>query len=275
MKTLNTAMACVALVLAGAGTLSADTIVRSFDDSFVANGQWFKSDIRQDGTASTVDLTGAGGDLENNQPLPIGAALLTTGFDDGDKAEVAVANEFGTISSILDNIELAYSYHKANVPGGNAFAAPSLKLAVFGSHPDDGFVTLIYEPTWNQPGNEGSSTAVPTDQWTDVSIDADTGLFWQTGGFGQSNSFGGPPLKTLSDWSTTFDSQFLDAELVAISMGVGTFNQGQEGYFDDVQIAGTDADAKYNFEPIPTPTAALAGLGLLGGMALRRRRLVA
>ena len=98
---------------------------------------------------------------------------------------------------------------------------------------------LVYEPTWNQPGSEGASVIVPADDWATVSITPDSGLFSQTGGFGQTNSAGGPPLKTLLDWSTTFDSQFLNAELVTVSVGVGTYNQGQTGYFDDVTI-GTD-----------------------------------
>ena len=50
-------------------------------------GVWFENDVRIGGTASTVDLTGFPGDLENNQPLPVGAAKLTTDFTNLAKAE--------------------------------------------------------------------------------------------------------------------------------------------------------------------------------------------
>ncbi len=82
-----------------------------------------------------------------------------------------------------------------------------------------------------------------------VTIDENTGLFWTTGGFGFGNSFGGPPIKTLAEWRTALSSDFGDADLLAVSVGVGSFNVGQIGYFDNVIIAGTNADASYDFEP--------------------------
>lgn len=261
--------------------------VNSIDAAFMAPGQWFENDVRAAGTASIQDLTGLGGNLETAAPLPTGAARLTTGFDNNDKAEIGVVPVFGGASTKAGDIladatfTLEYSFHKAAVAGGNAFAAPAIKLTFFSStFAGDGFGTLVYEPTWNQPGNLGSSVAVPTDQWTNVTIDLNNGLFWWTGGFGQPNTAGGPPLRTLSDWGGEFDPGFSDADLVLLSVGVGTFNQGQNGYFDNVGITRAGQTTTYDFQAataVPEPSSALLfGIGLIGlGMLLRRRRLAA
>lgn len=95
----------------------------------------------------------------------------------------------------------------------------------------------------------------PTDEWTREDLDADTGGWWATGGFGAPNGFGGcgtVPCPTLREWLNTLSSDFGQATLIAVSVGVGSFNKGQIGYFDHVTIAGTNADASYDFEPAPT-----------------------
>lgn len=223
-------------------------------------GVWFESDIRGDGEAAVVSLFGEGGNLENAQPLPLGAARLITLDSNDDKAEVAVVDNYGTVGDILSSFELAYSFYKASVPDTNAAAAPSIKLTI--SNPNcaegvDCFGTLVYEPNWNGPGatspNPPSTNPTP-DVWTPVQIDADNGLFWWTGGFGQSNSFGGPPIRTLNEWADVMSPDFLTASVVAVSVGVGTFNPNQVGYFDDVRIShafGAGFDKQYDFEPVP------------------------
>lgn len=280
------ATAILAAGLATAGSASAVTLEVNSIAPFTVTPTpmvWFANDIRGGGTAS-IETLGGGGNLQNNQPLPTGATKLTTGLDNADKAEIAVVDSYGQVGNIFRSLNVGYSYFKdANLPGSPAAAnsaAPAIKLAISGAHPTDGFVQLIYEPTWNQSGTEGSSVAVPTGDWATVNIDFDTGLFWNTGGFGQMNSFGGPPLRTLEEWMMTFDMEFLTAELVGISIGVGSFNQGQVGYFDDVQIShtfGDGYDKTYDFEAaaaaVPEPAAlGLFGLGLVGlGLARRRR----
>ena len=249
-----------------------------------AAGAWYKSDMRAGGTASLVDLTGLGGDLENNVPLPTGALKLTTGFSNDDKAEVATFDDFGDATTVLNAITLQYSYYKQTVGGGNIYAAPALKLAILGPNHDqdtnDNYGQLVYEPYWNQPG--GGAPPAPADAWQTVSIDASTGDddninsggWWWTGGFELPSGSGGPPLQSLDEWIADFQSadgaDFAGARVVGISFGVGTYNQGQVGYVDELIIGGTLANETYNFQ-VPEP-GSLALLGFGGLIAVRRRR---
>jgi hypothetical protein len=204
-----------------------------------------------------ADLTGLGGDLEFAQPLPIGAAKLTTDLTDAAKAEVSVAGNFGVLNDILDSLAVGYSWHKASNPGQNLNAAPSLKLTFFNSVCDqtpgttpDCYATLVYEPYTNGFGNYPA-----LDTWQRSDLDADTGYWWTTGGFGLPNGFGGcgvSPCPTLRQLVTSSTPDFGQATLVAVSVGVGSYNQGQIGYFDNVTITGTLADATYDFNPAPT-----------------------
>ena len=252
-------------------------VVTSLDSSFTTPGQWFQR-VAVGGTAGIVDLAGQGGNLENNQPLPTGAVRLTTGTDDLDRGEAAVADNFGTFGEFLQSGSLSYSYYKDSTGDLNAFAAPSIKLSVRDDNTaqGDNFTTFVFEPTWNI--TTGSSIAVPTDDWITANIDASDGVFWHTGFYTQGGLGGnGSDGNTLSDWATVFGDDILDATIVEIAVGVGTFNQGQTGYFDDVQFSNGDISRSYDFQAaavLPEPaTLALFGLGLAGlAVAQRRRR---
>jgi hypothetical protein len=221
---------------------------------------WYAADVRPGGTASIESLVGAGGNLESNQPLPIGAAKLTTSSSNDAKAEVSTYQNFGLASVVLRNIDLAYGYYKT--AGGNAEAAPSIKLTLASpGGTGDNFGTLIYEPYWNQ-GVDGS-VPPPTDAWQSVMIDENTGSggtggggWWWNGGFGQPNSGAGPPIRSLAEWADLFASSslpefdFAQAIVTTLSVGIGTFNAGQINYFDNVSISIDGAEATvFNFEP--------------------------
>jgi hypothetical protein len=217
-------------------------------------GVWYEADVRPGGTASVSDLTGVGGDLENNQPLPIGAAKLTTDLTNDAKAEVAITNNYGQTAVIIPTLQIGYSWHKSSNVGQNLNAAPALKLTFFNpvcneTPGGDCFATLVYEPYQNGFGN-----FPPLDTWQRSELNQTAGGWWTTGGFGAPNGFGGcgtPTCPTLADWLATLTPDFAQADLVAVSVGVGSFNPGQIGYFDNVVITGTNADASYDFEPAP------------------------
>ncbi len=246
--------------------LGATTVTSFAPSSNTTPGVWYESSVTSAGDAAVVDLTGAGAPLETTQPLPIGAARLTTTTDNSDRANVGVLNSYGQPGDIFSSLSLAYSYYKASNGTQNLAAAPSLKLTIFNAVCDDGasagdcFGVLVYEPTWNQSGSEGSSVSPPLDTWITASIDGDSGVFWWTGGFGQPNTAGGPPLRTLNQWLAVMSSDFLDADLLLVEIGVGSFNQNQLGYFDDVSIAhsfGGGFNEAYDFEPPPQGTLSL------------------
>jgi len=267
------------------GASAATVVVTGFEApvAMPSAGLWYGADIRDGGTASVVDLTGLGGNLESNQPLPTGAAKLTTGLANNDKAEVATYADFGDAATVLSTAIFGYDYYKQTVAGGNAFAAPSMKIGVFSATgTGDNYGQLVYEPNWNQPG--GGSQLVPADAWQAVSIDANTGAgsdasggwFW-TGGFELANGAGGPPLRSLAEWATAFatsdPTDFANARIVSLAMGVGTYNQGQVGYFDNVSInVPGGLSTTFDFQTIPEPTsAALAAAGCLLVGARRRK----
>lgn len=240
-----------------ASALSAQITVRQVEPAFTTPGVWFESTVTGAGVVGTADLTGAGGDLENGQPLPTGAGLLTTQFDNGDRAHVGVADSYGQMGDILATLQFGYSSYKASNAGQNAAASPSLKITISDANCNDPssagdcYGQLIFEPYWNQVGHEGTSFNPPLDTWQSWSLDADTGLFWWSGGFGQANSAGGPPLRTLNEWLGVFNSDFPTADLLLVEIGVGSYNQGQVGYFDDVSIShsrGTGYSVSYDFE---------------------------
>lgn len=288
MKTFSSVSLSIAFMLTAAFSVRAETIIINEIDNLFPVDAWGQSTLTTGGTAGLVNLTSLGGDLNNNQPggpEPAGdhpgVARLTTIFNNSSRAELGTFQDFGLASSVLSSIDLAYSYYKASNPGQNLFAAPSLKLDIFNpAAVGDGFGTLVYEPNWNQPG--GGSQAPPLDSWETVSIDETTGggdnssggWFW-TGGFGEPNGFGGPPIRSLAEWNAAFTAaapaDYADARVTGIRVGVGSFNQGQIGYFDEVSFVSGPIDKTYVFT-IPEPSRAMLALIGLSMAVLKRKR---
>ena len=196
---LNLRSATAAMAIIGLTSLASPTIAQTYVPGFApfsatpTAGVWYQSDVKPGGTASVVDLTGVGGNLENSQPLPIRAARLTTDGTNAAKAEVAVTNNYGVLNDILANLRIGYSWHKAtsSIADANLNAAPSLKLTFYNANCDqtgggDYFATLNYEPYENGFGN------FPTpDQWERSELDMTAGHWWTSGGFGISPGGGG------------------------------------------------------------------------------------
>lgn len=266
------AVVSAAILLLSATTSMAATVVNTFDGS----QGWTASNVKN-GDSQLVDLTGEGGDLENNQPLPTGAVRQTTTADTEDKSIVKLSAPgvaLGTVMDIFDgDLGLSYSFYKSS-GSTNVSASPALKLEFFGAHPNDGYGELVYEPYWQPNGVVGNPTP---DMWLTEEVTLTKGLFWTTGMFGQPNTAGGPPLRTLAEWLATFDDEFKSASLLSIGIGIGSFNTNQTNYFDNVSVAGVSqfADGTYDFEqpaPIPVPASLPLLLAGIGGLAFLRRK---
>ena len=222
------AVLTAALLLLGPATSVHAATVTAFDAVYLADGQWVHTDTRPGGSATIETLSGG---AAIGAPLPTGAAKLTT-TNGASKAEVGVRDNYGLVRNILRSLDLHFSYYKEAV--GDAAPAPSLKLSfanpsVVGSGPNRGFITLVWE-AYVQPFPVFTNPA--TNVWTDVDIDFDSGRFWGTNGFGNTNSAGGSPYRTLQEWTLALSADFSDAALVAVAIGVGSNNLNQVGYFD-------------------------------------------
>lgn len=266
-------LAVSALVLSMAAPAAYAATVNEFGGA----SSWQPTDVRTGGTAEIVDLTGVGGALENDVRLGSGVAKLTTNGTNIAKAEVGVAGNFGTMADFIAGGSLSFSFFKASIGDTSPFAAAAIKLTVLDptTSAADSFGTFVYEPTWNQAA-PNASTAVPTDTWLDVLIDGLSGVLWHTGIYGAANQGGGPG-KTLADWNTFFAGDLASAVIVGIAVGVGTYNQNQTAYFDNIKFKNGSINAEYDFElaSVPGPAALpllLSGIGLMGMLATRRKK---
>lgn len=286
MKLFQSCLTGLSLAAVAASSAFATTtvVVNDFNPliPLTTTDAWYSSDVRTGGTASIVNLAGLGGNLETAQPLPTGAALLTTDATNGSKAQVSTYFDYGLASNVLASIDLGYSYFKASVIGStNLAAAPSIKLTLSnpngtGSGANDSYGTLVYEPYYN-PSNPLVGS------WQNVSISSTSGKWWWDGGFGVASQAGGGygTNKTLSSWLTTFQSggdanDFSGAHVIALSVGIGTYNQNQQDYFDAVHIRTGNVDKTYNFQTASVPDFAgsfsLLALSLFSIVCYGRRR---
>ncbi len=256
---MKTTLIALALLAAPAAAQNVVTSIAPFSPT-PTPGVWYASNVTGAGTVSVVDLSTAGGNLQNNQPLPRGAARLTTTSNPGDRANIGLPFAYGQPQNIFPSLNIQYSWHKATNPGQDLTPAPSLKIAVFNPLCDDPlsasdcFGTFVYEASWNGPGSTPAtpiSSQPSLDTWKTVTIDENNGLFWWTGGFGQPSGAGGPPLKTLAQWRAVMSSDFQDAQVVLIEMGVGAGNLNQVGYVDDFRVShnfGAGMNLAYDFD---------------------------
>jgi len=249
-KTGFIAACVVAASLASSSAMAIEVNAFSATDT----GGWYDSDVRHNGTTSIVSMPGG--------PLGNGAAKLTTTVGHlPDKAEVAITNDFGTIGNFVNGGSAHYDYYKGLVPGGNAAAAAAIKLEVlYGGNS----AWFVYEPTYN-----GGDPV--TNTWLSADISGTSGNFWFTGENWAT--------RTLSDWVGLF-SDMASLDIVALSVGVGSWNAGQDAYFDNVLFSNGQKDFAYDFEvsAVPLPAAFPlygAGIVLLGFIGWRRKRATA
>ena len=246
-KKIGFIAACfVAASLASSSAMAIEVNAFSAADA----GNWYDADVRHNGTTSIVSMPGG--------PLGNGAAKLTTTVGNlPDKAEVGITQDFGTIGNFVSGGSAHYDFYKGLVPGGNIAAAAALKFEVLYGGSSAWFV---YEPVYN-----GGNPA--TDTWLSADITGTSGNFWFTGENWAT--------KTLSDWVTDF-SDIGSLDIVALSVGVGSWNAGQDAYFDNVQFSNEQQSFAYDFEVsvVPLPAAFPlygAGIVLLGFFGLAQK----
>jgi len=231
------------------------------------------------GTVEITDVTGAGGNLENNAPLGTGALKLTTTGGGDRKAEARIDGNFGTVEQFIDSGTFSYDYYHDS-SGPIDTVAPAFKFEVLDFSPpggtSDNFATFIFEPVYNG--------ILAFDDWTNVSFTSASANFWHTtiydiNGLIFDNTFG--------DWNAAFNGppygfadSFLNANIFSITLGLGSGTPGETGYVDNVNFSNGVTTLMADFETlqvaaVPLPAALpLYGTGimLLGLLGWRKRR---
>ncbi len=236
------------------------------------------------GTVEIVNLVGQGGNLENNAPST-GAVRLSTTADNSSRAEVRIADNFGTVGDFITHGSLSYDYyHESGAPNPNIAPAIKFEITDFSSPNLDLFATFIFEPIYNSGG------PLTFDDWNSVFITGNSGNFWHTTIYNQNGLIFD---NTLSDWNAAFNlvfggahtDTFLNANIFSISLGLGSGTPDQTGYIDNVNFMSRDAAGNpivlaASFESlevaaVPLPAALPlygTGLALLGFFGWRKRR---
>jgi hypothetical protein len=207
---------------------------------------------------------------------PVGpGALRFTTPENGDKATV----DRRDFDVTLSDPDLGFNYAWLRVSDGSpTAAAPALKLIIDTSEPnptDDtaadrgetvGDKILVYEPYLQ-------STTLD-DTWTIESPDRSQGWWWLVNLTSTGSTLPATneaDLRTLADWSTTFDTSGLglDANIVSVQIGIGSGNPGLDSFVDSFEFTSSPGTTQWNFG-VPEPTTACL-LALLGTALLRRK----
>ena len=261
------------------------TTVRTLPISSTANYEWYKQNMTNSGEAEIVNLTGKGGNLENNAPLPIGAVKLTTKNDNNDRANVGMNTNFEFNDNFIKDFNISYSFYKEadSHSDYDEYAAPALKLQIYDEdYVGDNYGSLIWEPYWQGKSGPVKPT---TGEWSITGeIKQNTGWgkdsyggWWTSGIYKTDNGAGGPPIRSLNEWYDMWSSEKINPKVVSIQLGIGSYNKLQNDYFDNVAMylsdGSTTLDETYNFEPVPEPTTMLLfATGLLGLVGLGRKK---
>jgi hypothetical protein len=207
-------------------------------------------------------------------PVGPGALRLTTA-ENGDKATLDRCDFDVTLS----DPDLGFNYAWLRVANGSpTVAAPALKLLIDTSEPNPtgdraadrgetvGDKILVYEPYFQ--------SVTLDDTWTIESADRSQSRWWLVNLTSSASTLPATnqaDMRTLEDWSTTFNTSGLglDAKIVSIRIGVGPANPGLESYVDYLEFTSGSGTTQWNFG-VPEPTTACL-LALLGTALLRRQ----
>ncbi|WP_169569381.1 hypothetical protein [Sneathiella limimaris] len=269
MKQKLLTLTLASVMLAGGASVAAAEIVNSLapkDTNFTWADQ-----SSGGGSAQIVDLTGQGGDLENNAPAGKGALALSTGGSGDDRGEVRYTGNFGTIGDFLQSGSMSYNYyHNSGAPLTSIVPAIKFEVWDFTDNNSDPYATFVYEPVYNA-GGVGAF-----DSWHEVNIDGNTGDFWHTTLYDMNGALYD---NSIADWAAAYSS-FSDAIITSIILGVGSGTPNQSGYVDDVYFRNGDIELAADFEvsAVPLPAALPlygAGMAILGFLGWRKKRKLA
>lgn len=240
-------------------------------------GSWSNAFPATPGSLGIVDLTGEGGNLENNITFGPGAARLETTSDGSSRSEVVLQTgggvDLGTVGDFITGGSVSYDYYQqSGAPNPNI--APAFKITVFDTTDvnGDGFASFIFEPVYN--GGVGAF-----DTWHTIGFGgSEDGIgLWHTGIYGDGGFANQNDEYSLFDWNTIFGGTLFDAAIVAISVGIGSGTPDQLGYVDNINFTNGINTYMADFElaPVPLPAALplyATGLALFGVAGWRRRR---
>jgi hypothetical protein len=242
-----------------------------------AANQWYIDNFR--GTSNGFTSTTTAGITDSKPRSGTGSVEMSL-TDGSGKADFVYTWGFVTGRTLGNLNALSYDWYR-NAASTAAGLQPAFRLAYdadgnIGTTADRGY--MIWEQVYNP-----NAAAVVSNQW--VSSDILNGNFWQrqfSPGFTVEN-YG----TTLTEWQNVSsrpaggDPLNANTAILGIEFGIGSgWNGTFSGFVDNVAFGFTgETLTQFNFETpargeVPEPAStALVGLGLLGLLAARKRKL--
>ena len=254
-------------VTSPAGVLTAPP-VGTVSDPVVLDA-WFRTNVRNGGSIGiTSDYPRSG----NGSVYMQGTQGPGGNSSKGD-IEYFYSDAFGGGRTLGALTSLGYDWYRDSSSTNNAAQHPSLRLYVdadgsFATNTDRGY--LIYEQVYN-----GVATAA-TNAWQTATITDSTNLWWRQFVPGATDEMYD---RNLAEWksgqsSAGFVQLSSNSVVYGLSSGFGSGWGPFEGAVDNITIGFNGVATTYNFEvaAVPLPAAALAGVVLMGGIGIGRKR---
>lgn len=227
---------------------------------------WYYNNVRNSGVVginSNYPRSGTGSAYLETTIGPGGNSskadieLLANGVNVG--GNYYAAGSFGSFASLT---RVSYDWYRDSASTNSSVQHPALRILLDA----DGDLSttndrggLVFERAYNGGGS------APTDTWVSDAISASTNL-WNFGlGIGNEANINATPYAydaNLSEWQAYFPH----AVVLGVSAGVGSGWGPFKGAVDNIGLEFTTTSYSYNFEVVPLPAAAWAGIALFGSL---------